>query len=224
MHSHLSGNPDSYRPPPLTPNLFEEVKITTESVNEDDNVENILCGDGSYYVGRFLNKIAKNRFCYECIMSTRYALWPKAVIMRETATRENEECLRQERKRRARDKQQKLLEEITLAQKSFLENFSDLDSTNTQLQSPNLSNNMECDYSPTNNTSIISHIGSDSNASLSNLVINLDSSTKTNKQSSIEIESTVDCVICNQTVFIHVDQQNNDPIGLVILIQVCFFF
>jgi len=238
LHSHLSGNPNSYQPPPLlqntTSNLIDEMKTTTEPVTENDNLqEEIPCGDGAYYVGRLLNKIAKNRSCYDSIVRTRFALWPKAVVMREKATREDEERERRERKRRALNKQQKLLKEMEQAQKAFLENFTgDLDPTDTQLQSPNLCSNMECEEvlamdTSTTNTQIS---GDSTNTSLSNLVINIDDSnnsttTTTTKEPVTHIHqqlSTVDCVICNQTVVVQMSQQYCDPIGLIILVQVCF--
>jgi len=220
LHSHLSGKADSYQPPsPST--LTDEMKTTTESVAENDNFqEEILCGDGAYYIGRLLNKIAKNRSCYECIVHTRYTLWPKTVVMLETATRDDEERERRERKRRALNKQQKLLEEMAQAQKAFLENCTG-ESNFTKTQSSNLTSNMECDEALNNDTSTSMHING---ASLSNLIINIDDINSNNsiKESGCQEESTVDCVICNQTVAIKIDQQYRDPIGLVILIQVCF--
>lgn len=250
LHSHLSGKPDSYQPPSSSStsnsNVIDEAFASIPTTAKNDNLNSKLppCGDGAYYVGRLLDKIAKgSKPCYECIVRSRLALWPTAVVMRETATREDEERERRERKRRARDKQQQMMEEMARAQKAFLENArlsGDLDSTDTELPSQSTSNstiNMECDELtvPVDTTNVATNSSDASTSSLSNIIIDIDdnsnssnSNTMTIKESAIGVHGiqqvkttrTVDCVICNQTVVVHIEQQRQDPVGLVILVQV----
>lgn len=259
LHSALSGKPDSYQPPLLT---------TTFGIIDDEMTENYMqgasnaasynvqeepqpCGDGPFYVSRLLDRMAKgSRLCYECIVYTRYKLWPRAVVLRETATRENEERERCERKRRARDKQQKMMEEMAQAQRAFLENArlsGDLESSErtSEINTPSTSvpsnvviinvTNMECDELVSTTVDLSTVNPSDSSAKLPCKTVEQDdnscSSNSEAKESGAkiidplpqELTLTVDCVICNQTVSVNLEQQNNDPVGLVILIQVCIF-
>lgn len=251
LHSHLSGKPDSYQPPhPVTMSLLSDGvspnKFAPSSSSSTNNHEDIpSCGDGAYYVGRLLDRISLgSTACYECVVRTRLALWPKAVVLRETATREDEERERRERKRRARDKQQQMMEEMARAQRAFLENArrsGDLDSTDTQqqMQSQSTSStntNMECDE-PTaavETSTITTNTSDTTTSSLSNIVIDIDensnssNSTTTTKELAVSLRAphlqetlTVDCVICNQTITVNMEQQHQDPVGLVILVQVC---
>jgi len=254
LHSQLSGEPDSYQLPLISPhpttsnNLIDETK-TNQPASENDNIKEEVppCGDGAYFVGRLLDKIARgSSSCYDCILRTRVALWPIAVVMRETASRDDEERERRERKRRARDKQQQMMEEMARAQRAFLESArrsGDLDSTDTQSQSTSATTtNMECDVpAPTVEISSSTSCNNEASTSMSaNTIVELDenssssnsTTTTTTKESTNHIRVsdqheatlTVDCVICNQTVIVQIEQQRQDPVGLVILVQVCFFF
>lgn len=255
LHSHLSGKTDSYQPPSIIPATTSDVNddvassnkfASSSSVPGNDHQDEIICGDGAYYVGRLLDRIAKgSTSCYECIVRTRLSLWPRAVVMRETATREDEEREHRERKRRARDKQQQMMEEMARAQKAFLESArrsGDLVSTDTQSplasnSSNSTSTNMECDELTLMDTTTASTSSCDpTTSSLPNLVIDMDenssssSTTTTVRDTAISIRGshqhqttqTVDCVICNQTVAVQMEQQHRDPVGLVILVQVCY--
>lgn len=257
LHSHLSGKPDSYQPPhPVTTSSLSDSVSSNKVIPASSDAANLQentppCGDGAYYVGRLLDKISQgSTACYECVVRTRLALWPKAVVMRETATREDEERERRERKRRARDKQQQMMEEMARAQRAFLESArrsGDLDSTDTQPQmqsqstssTTNTTTNMECDE-PTaavETSTVTTNTNDTTTSSLSNIVIDIDensnssNSTTTTKESAVCVRAphlqetlTVDCVICNQTIIVNMEQQHRDPVGLVILVQVCLLF
>ncbi|XP_025207566.1 uncharacterized protein LOC112603273 isoform X2 [Melanaphis sacchari] len=250
LHSQLSGEPDSYQLPVLSSqpttsnNLIDDAKINQSASDNDNSQEDMPpCGDGAFFVGRLLDRIAKgSKKCYDCILRTRAALWPIAVVMRETASRDDEERERRERKRRARDKQQQMMEEMARAQRAFLESArrsGDLDSADTQSQSTSggTSSNMECDIlAPTVELSTPTVCSSEATTSmLANTIVEIDenssssnnSTTTTTKESTTNIPGsdqhknklTVDCVICNQTVVVQIEQQQLDPIGLVILVQ-----
>lgn len=253
LHSQLSGEPDSYQLPTFLPepttsnNLIDGAKIN-QSTSENDNIREEMppCGDGAFFVGRLLDRIAKgSSSCYDCILRTRLALWPISVVMRETASRDDEERERRERKRRALDKQQQMMEEMARAQRAFLESArrsGDLDSTDIQSQSTSgTTSNMECDVpASTVELSTSTVCSSEATSSmLPNTIVEIDenssssnnSTTTTTKESATNIRGsdhhettlTVDCVICNQTVIVQIEQQRQDPVGLVILVQVCYF-
>lgn len=249
LHSQLSGEPDSYQLPTFLPepttsnNLIDGAKIN-QSTSENDNIREDVppCGDGAFFVGRLLDRIAKgSSSCYDCILRTRLALWPMSVVMRETASRDDEERERRERKRRALDKQQQMMEEMARAQRAFLESArrsGDLDSTDTQSQSTSgTTSNMECDV-PASTVELSTSTVCSSEATTSmlpNTIVEIDenssssnnSTTTTTKKSATNIRGsdhhettlTVDCVICNQTVVVQIEQQRQDPVGLVILVQ-----
>jgi len=250
LHSQLTGEPDSYQLPTTSSNnLIDGTKIN-QSVTENDNIQEEVppCGDGAFFVGRLLDRIARDSTsCYDCILRTKEELWPISVVMRETASRDDEERERRERKRRARDKQQQMMEEMARAQRAFLESArlsGDLDSTDTQLQIQSQSTsatttNMECDI-PIPTVEISTPITCSNEATtsmLANTMVEVDenssssNSTTTTKESTTNIRGsdqhkttlTVDCVICNQTVIVQLEQQRRDPVGLVILVQVSFF-
>jgi len=246
LHSQLSGEPDSYQPPVLshqstTSNNLIDGTMTSEN---DDIQEVPPCGDGAFFVSRLLDRIARrSKLCYDCILHTKKALWPIAVVLRETASRDDEERERRERKRRARDKQRQMMEEMARAQRAFLESArrsGDLDSTDTQLQSSSgTTSNMECDIpAPTVELSTSTACSSEAatTSMLANTIVEIDensssSNSTTTKESATNILGsdqhettlTVDCVICNQTVSVQIEQQRQDPVGLVILVQVCPF-
>lgn len=252
LHSHLSGEPDSYQLPVFIPQTTTSNVIDgMKSSSKNDNIEEVPpCGDGAFYVGRLLDRIARgSTSCYDCILRTRVALWPISVVMRETASRDDKERERRERKRRARDKQQQMLEEMARAQQAFLESAcrsGDLDSTDTQVQmqlqsTSATATNMECDVpAPTlevSTSNTYSHEATTSTLTNTTLEIDDNSSssnsttTTTTKESATiirgpdhqETSLTVDCGICKKTVIVQIEQQRRDPVGLVILVQVCYF-
>lgn len=234
LHSQLSGKSDSYHPPlPTSP-------VTVESVPEAN--DHIQCGDGAYYVGRLLDRLAKgSSSCYDCIVHHRLLLWPKAVVMQETATREDEEREQQERKRRARDRKQQMMEEIEKEQRRFLDSLrfsEDVNYIDTELpgQSPSTGSTiMELDppVVEVNSSTATTSSSNTNTSSLSNAMIDIEENNScTAKETEVEVHATnplkslltVDCIICNQTVVVHEEQQREDPVGLVILVQVCSFY
>lgn len=107
LHSQLSGIPDSFDP--------DDDEIDYFAAGDDK----VPCGDGTFYVGKLLKKIAmSDSGCNRYIQKTRGQLWPsqeeneKAKKMRENRERE-------ERRRRAKERQQKLMAEFTKKQNEF---------------------------------------------------------------------------------------------------------
>lgn len=244
LHSQLAGVPNSYKLPPIIPGPPTTSNKINQSTSENDEMP--PCGDGAFFVARLLDRIAYGSFSfYDIILRTKRALWPLSVVLREAASKDDEEREQRERKRRARDKQQQMMEEMARAQRAFLESArrsGDLDSTDTQSQSTSgTTSNMECDV-PTSTVELSTSTVCSSEATTSmlpNTIVEIDenssssnnSTTTTTKGSATNIRGsdhhettlTVDCVICNQTVVVQIEQQLQDPVGLVILVQVCSF-
>ncbi|XP_044728240.1 E3 ubiquitin-protein ligase Ubr3 [Chrysoperla carnea] len=119
LHSQLSGIPDSY-------NLEEETNTTTTSNANENRI-----GDGPFFVGNLLNKIAAlDSLCRESIKETRNRLWPKQQV-REEEQRQKEDLEREQRRIRARERQQKLLAEFASKQNQFLEKTKEAAEGNT---------------------------------------------------------------------------------------------
>ncbi|KAF5282499.1 hypothetical protein FQR65_LT14269 [Abscondita terminalis] len=116
LHSHLSGIPDSYNQ--------DEPKPGTS--NDGDG----LVGDGPFFIGKLLQKIAAlDSTCKDFIRETRNKIWPpQPECEEEQKRRENKE--REERRRRAKERQQKLMAEFASKQKQFMERMETDEGTN----------------------------------------------------------------------------------------------
>lgn len=107
LHSQLSGVPDSYNPD----------EAEAGSSGGDDN----MIGDGPFFVAKLLNKIANlDKACKKCIQDTRNKLWLKQPEC-EWEQKHREILEREERRRRAKERQQKLMAEFASKQKQFME-------------------------------------------------------------------------------------------------------
>ncbi|XP_076270101.1 ubr3 ubiquitin ligase isoform X2 [Rhynchophorus ferrugineus] len=107
LHSQLSGVPDSFDP--------DDDEVDYFAAGDDK----VPCGDGTFYVGKLLKKIAiSDSGCHRFIQKTRHQMWPsqeeneKAKKMRENRERE-------ERRRRAKERQEKLMAEFAKKQDDF---------------------------------------------------------------------------------------------------------
>lgn len=121
LHSQLSGVPDSYNPEPRQNESEMETDTGSSSTGEQPVAESRI-GDGPFFIGQLLNKIAKlDPMCRDTVLETRNTLWPK---MRnyEDEQREKELQEKEEKRRRAKERQQKLLEEYANKQRQFMEN------------------------------------------------------------------------------------------------------
>lgn len=111
LHSQLSGMPDSFN--------LDSVASTSEAENSDRPESRI--GDGPYFIGQLLKKIAKlDPMCRNSIVETKNKLWPR---MQECEDEQRERELREkeERRRRAKEHQQKVMEDFANKQRQFME-------------------------------------------------------------------------------------------------------
>lgn len=129
LHSQLSGSLDSFS---LTEGSAESDAAMDYDREEagpstrPDSSQNIVVsesriGDGPYFIGNLLKKIAKSdRVSGSAIEEIRQRLWPnqreKQAEQKAKETKEKEE-----RSKRARDRQQKLMQEFAHKQKKFME-------------------------------------------------------------------------------------------------------
>lgn len=119
LHSQLSGIPDSYKPDEPAATTTTTATAAPEP-SATESAENLI-GDGPFFIGRLLRKIAAHNLdCRKCISDTRHKLWPRQQEREEEEKRrENRE--REERRRRAKERQQKLMAEFASKQKQFME-------------------------------------------------------------------------------------------------------
>jgi hypothetical protein len=146
-------------------------------------------------------------------------------VIQETPTREDEEC---ERKRRARERKQKIMEEIEKEQRRFLDRLRVSENANSSASISLLYDEPVSGVQTSTPTTGSSNIN---NSSLPDNITDKEQNnsfetkeTALHLTNSSKILHTIDCIICKQTVVIQAEQQREDPIGLVILVQVHYFY
>ncbi|GFY54890.1 e3 ubiquitin-protein ligase ubr3 [Trichonephila inaurata madagascariensis] len=111
LHSKLSEKPDSYKP---------KQELTSEELNS-------RIGDGILFVERLLNQITVlGKSHLSVIQSIRQKLWPRKIDV--TASPSSENVDKEERRRRAKERQQKLMAEFASKQKAFMQKTMETDS------------------------------------------------------------------------------------------------
>ncbi|KAJ8721814.1 hypothetical protein PYW08_004216 [Mythimna loreyi] len=111
LHSQLSGRLDSF-------SLDEPAPDTQEPI-----------GDGPYFIGRVLRKLAAlDARCAAAIAHVRHTLWPHQ-RERQAEQRARERREKEERSRRARERQQQLMREFARRQQQFMSVMQTLDGT-----------------------------------------------------------------------------------------------
>lgn len=109
LHSQLSGRLDSF-------SLDEPAVDTQEPI-----------GDGPYFIGRVLRKLAAlDSRCATAIAHVRHTLWPHQ-RERQAEQRARERREKEERSRRARDRQQQLMREFARRQQQFISAMQSMD-------------------------------------------------------------------------------------------------
>ena len=115
LHSTLSGSPNSFdldsaEPPPPLP-----VPNSPPHPGGESRI-----GDGPFYISKLLYKIAKlDPMCREYISQTKDKVWPKTKSDEELEANDTKE--REERRQRAKDRQQRLMAEFADRQRQFME-------------------------------------------------------------------------------------------------------
>uniref|UniRef100_A0A2R5LIR0 E3 ubiquitin-protein ligase n=1 Tax=Ornithodoros turicata TaxID=34597 RepID=A0A2R5LIR0_9ACAR len=124
LHSKLSGHPDSYRLPSEQP--------SEQSTSSEDPNENRI-GAGPHFIGLVLDKLARlstssNPDVPSPVQEQRHKLWPlKGTSVPHSATNTKEATDREERRRRAKERQMKLMAEFANRQKSFLKKAMEIE-------------------------------------------------------------------------------------------------
>ena len=126
LHSQLSAVPDSYNPEPISQPKSCEMEVDPGSSNAESSSAEATApesriGDGPFFIGKLLNKIAKlDPMCRDFILETRNTLWPKMKNY-DDEQREKEIHEKEEKRRRAKERQQKLMQEFANKQRQFME-------------------------------------------------------------------------------------------------------
>lgn len=125
LHSQLSGTLDSFS---LDDNDDEEMAADDDcsstssepSTSHFPNSNEPRVGDGPFFIGNLLRKIAKSdETCASNINEIRQKLWPNQ-RERQAEQKAREAKEKEERTKRARERQQKLMEEFADRQKQFM--------------------------------------------------------------------------------------------------------
>ncbi|GIY07185.1 e3 ubiquitin-protein ligase ubr3 [Caerostris darwini] len=111
LHSKLSEKPDSYKP---------KENYTPEELNS-------RIGDGVMFAERLLNQIAASSIeNLSAIQNIRQKIWPQKIDVESSPSSENMD--KSERRRRAKERQQKLMAEFASKQKAFMQKAMETDS------------------------------------------------------------------------------------------------
>lgn len=109
LHSKMSGKPDSYR------------------ANKSEPPVESRIGDGPFFIEQFLNQFIRlNINGEEIINEVRATIWAKQTSSESNDDKthaKGEEIDREERRRRARERQQRLMAEFQMRQKAFMKNI-----------------------------------------------------------------------------------------------------
>lgn len=131
LHSQLSGILDSFSLDELNDDKKSDAMDTSEagpsssnasqSNNKNVNLHEDRIGDGPFFIGNLLRKVAKaDEGCAQSINEIRQRLWPNQREKQEEQ-RAKETIEKEERSKRARERQKKLMEEFANKQKRFME-------------------------------------------------------------------------------------------------------
>ena len=133
LHSQLSGTLDSFSLE--DDGQTDESKHTEDDSSEDEDmyddseskdssqlkISDSRIGDGPYFIGNLLRKIAKmDESCATKINEIRAQLWPNQ-RERQAEQKAREAKEKEERSKRAKERQKKLMEEFANKQKLFME-------------------------------------------------------------------------------------------------------
>ena len=126
LHSRFNGNTDSYHLPDVSTELSESdpqslPSTSTTLPRHSTSIDDSRIGDGTFWIGKVLDKLSKlDPRVRQCIQSTRMALWPPRPtdsLLDETP----DEVKEKEKKRKIRERQQRLLQEFATKQKQFMQ-------------------------------------------------------------------------------------------------------
>ncbi|XP_076360822.1 ubr3 ubiquitin ligase isoform X3 [Tachypleus tridentatus] len=111
LHSKLSGVKDSYRPP------TERMEILS-----DDAINESRIGDGPFFIGQVLDRFVQLNVSSgeQPVQDIRQRLWPKKEEVKKGGSAKDA-LDKEERKRRAKERQQKLMAEFASRQKAFMQ-------------------------------------------------------------------------------------------------------
>lgn len=131
LHSQLSGILDSFSLDETNDEKNADAMDTSEagpsssnasqSNHRNSNVPESRIGDGPYFIGNLLKRLAKaDEGCAQSINEIRQRLWPNQ-REKQAEQRAKESKEKEERSKRARERQQRLMEEFANKQKRFME-------------------------------------------------------------------------------------------------------
>ncbi len=211
LHSRFNSNNDTYQIPPDTN------EMSLGNILDDGRV-----GDGSFWVGKVLDKMCLlDRRVRQTIVTTKEALWPQTRSNDARRDETTDQVQEKEKKRKIKERQQRLLQEFANKQKQFLQQAmaaEDMDTADPEMST--------ADPASSTSSAIPSHevannCSSSSSAKLGSTCSSesLSTSSTTKKTARNMLEETpqdeYDCVICNQAS----PSTSDRPMCLVVLLQ-----
>uniref|UniRef100_A0A0N8E404 E3 ubiquitin-protein ligase n=1 Tax=Daphnia magna TaxID=35525 RepID=A0A0N8E404_9CRUS len=206
LHSSFSGHSDSYR----LPQSLSQDTDAGRTADEDGRI-----GNGAFWIGKVLDKLSRtDPRVRQAIISTKLTLWPPRTAEDRLPSETADELREKEKKRKIKERQQRLLQEFATKQKQFMQQAMAAEDVEMDLEA----NAMGSTSSSAASSEATACQSSGSSASMPKPSSAADSFTMhssyptTNEGSSSE---EYDCVICNQAS----PSTSERPMCLVVLLQ-----
>ena len=212
LHSSFNGHSDSYRLPDCSNQESDnasELRPTVTATEEDGRI-----GNGPFWIGKVLDKLSRiDPRVRQSIISTKQTLWPPRTAEDCLPSETADELREKEKKRRIKERQQRLLQEFATKQKQFMQ------------QAMAAAEDVEMDLETQSTgpaSSAVPPSESTTSASTSSLPNSASAANPSAAHSSYSIPSDggdsleeYDCVICNQAS----PSTSERPMCLVVLLQ-----
>jgi E3 ubiquitin-protein ligase UBR3 len=210
LHSSFNGHSDSYR---LPDNSNQGSDIASESgatAEEDGRI-----GNSSFWIGKVLDKLSRTDLrVRQSIISTKQTLWPPRTAEDSLPSETADELREKEKKRKIKERQQRLLQEFATKQKQFMQQAMAAEDVEMDLEANSVG--------PTSTTTPSAETTTYQGSGLANLISNsasaADPSSAHSTYSASNEEHNLeeyDCVICNQAS----PSTSDRPMCLVVLLQ-----
>lgn len=133
LHSKFSSRPDSYQPPIIGPKPISSEEMEDVS-NVDTTLDETRMGDGTFFVRQLLDRVIRlfgsQNVGEQLVKSARQRIWPNLVTKNPSNSPNSNKIPamdKEERRRKAKERQMKLMAEFASRQKAFMEQSMKMD-------------------------------------------------------------------------------------------------
>lgn len=215
LHSRFIGHSDSYR---ISENgIHGAAEVDPRTSTSADVEEDSRIGDGSFWIGKVLDKLCRlDPRVKQTIETTRAALWPPRTMEDDPLGEANNEAKEREKKRKIKERQQRLLQEFATKQKQFMQQAMAAEDMDTDPETTSAD--------PVSTMNAAAPGTSTNFPSAQSTLLNRSSATEVEKPTMSQADPSVpeeiayeeyDCVICNQAS----PSTSERPMCLVVLLQ-----